>query len=77
MTGWQMDLWTVSEESYKNGFAAGYAKGQLDSMKIMKEMLNKITVLHTYDHEIEEIISNLKEFLAGEEVNESPFITER
>lgn len=42
-----MDLWAVSEESYKNGYAAGYAKGQLDSMKIMKEMLNKITVLHS------------------------------
>lgn len=62
-----MDLWTVSEESYKNGFEAGYAKGQLDSMKMMKEMLNKITVLHTNEHEIEGIIACLKEYLAGEE----------
>lgn len=62
-----MDLWAVSEESYKNGYAAGYAKGQLDSMKIMKEMLNKITVLHTNESEIDGIITCLKEYLAGEE----------
>ena len=62
-----MDLWAVSEESYKNGYAAGYAKGQLDSMKIMKEMLNKITVLHTNESEIEGVIACLKEYLAGEE----------
>lgn len=62
-----MDLWAVSEESYKNGYAAGYAKGQLDSMKIMREMLNKITVLHTNEGEIDGIIACLKEYLAGEE----------
>lgn len=62
-----MDLWAVSEESYKNGYEAGYAKGQLDSMKIMKEMLNKIAVLHTNEQEIEGVIANLKEYLAGEE----------
>lgn len=62
-----MDLWAVSEESYKNGYDAGYAKGQLVSMKIMKEMLNKIAVLHTNEQEIEGIIASLKEYLAGEE----------
>lgn len=62
-----MDVWTASEEAYKNGFETGYAKGQLDSMKNMKEMLNKITVLHANEHEIEGIIAGLKEILAGEE----------